>query len=107
MNKKFKKSLSQAAVLALTLIVNVAGNAGHGYYNHGGGGYYHGGGGYYHGGGYFGGGWGGPGVVIDVPFGGFYGPGYAGPGYVVPECEVVTVQICNQYNRCWLEKHCE
>lgn len=42
-------------------------------------------------------GWGGPGVVVTVPVA-------PAPRYYVRECE--TVQICNQYDECWLEREC-
>lgn len=89
-----------SALLVLMLLASTVCNAWHGGGNnyHGNGrGYYHGGEGYYRGGG----GWGGPNVVIGVPFGGYYGPEY----FAAPVCE--TVRICNQYNRCWLEQQCD
>lgn len=63
--------------------------------------HYHGGGygpGYY-GPGYPGGWWGGPNLVINVPI----VPVVPAVPYV-RECE--TVQICNQYDECWLERQC-
>ena len=77
-----KSNLSRAFVFVLVLLASAAGNA------------WHGDGGYYHGGG-----WGGPAVVIDVPLGGYYSP-----NYYAPVCE--TVQVCNQYNHCWLQQEC-
>jgi len=61
---------------------------------HGHGGY---GPGYYDRGGfYFGGGWGGPNVIINVPVQPYYAP---------PLCE--TVQVCDNYtDQCWLEQRC-
>jgi hypothetical protein len=66
------------------------------YHSHDGG-YGHGSGGYYDRGGfYFGGGWGGPNVVINVPVQPYYAP---------PICE--TVQVCDNYrDECWLEQRC-
>lgn len=66
--------------------------------------HYHGGGGGYPGPGYYGPGyypgWGGPNVIINVPI-------VPTPPPVVPyvrECE--TVEICNEYDECWLERQC-
>lgn len=68
-------------------------------YYHGGGGergYYRGGSSYYRGGdrSYYRGGWGGPSVVIGVPFGGIY---YAPPVYPV-SCDIV--EECYSDNTC-------
>lgn len=74
-------------------------NAWHG---HGGAGYYNGhehghGGAYYperraYPGYYYG--WSGPNIVINVPTRPYY----------VPRCE--TVEVCNSFDQCWLERHC-
>jgi uncharacterized membrane protein len=59
-------------------------------HNHG-----HGNGGYYDRGGfYFGGGWGGPNVIINVPVERYYSP----------VCE--NVEVCDSYGECWLERYC-
>ncbi|KTD35850.1 hypothetical protein Lnau_0834 [Legionella nautarum] len=64
---------------------------GHEHYH--GGGYGYGWGGY--GGGYsYGGGWGGPNIVINVPTRRYY----------APLCE--KVEVCNSYGECWLETYC-
>ena len=63
--------------------------------------HYHGGGGWGYGGpGYYGPGWGGPNVIINVPI---LPP--PPPRVYVRECE--TVQICNEYDECWLERQCQ
>lgn len=65
--------------------------------------YYHGGGPGYYRPGYYGPGfypgWGGPNVIINVPV-----VPSPPPVPYVRECE--TVQICNEYDECWLEKQC-
>jgi len=72
------------------------GGGGNGYYRGGGGnGYYRGGGGYYRGGG-----WGGPAVVIGVPFGGVY---YAPPAYPI-SCSIV--QECYPDHTCTESEVC-
>lgn len=64
--------------------------------------HYHGGG--YYGPGYYGPGfypgWGGPNVIINVPI----VPVAPRIPYYVRECE--TVEICNEYDECWLERQC-
>lgn len=57
-----------------------------------GGGYGYAGG--YGGGFYYGGGWGGPNIIINVPVERRY----------VPQCE--NVEVCDQYDQCWLEQYC-
>ena len=96
MNKNRQTRLSQSVLLALSLITCTASNAWHGN-----GAYYHGHGGYHHGGGYYGhhhGSWGfgGPNVIINVPPNIYYSR---------PYCE--TIRVCNPYNECWFEKHCD
>ncbi len=59
--------------------------------------HYHGGGWGYGGPGYYPG-WGGPNVIINVPI------IPAPPRVYVRECE--TVEICNEYDECWLERQC-
>ncbi|RUR09729.1 hypothetical protein [Legionella sp. km772] len=65
--------------------------------------HYHGGGWGYGGPGYYGPGygygWGGPNLIINVPI---VPP--PPPRVYVRECE--TVQICNEYDECWLERQC-
>ena len=56
---------------------------------------YPGPGGYY-GPGYYPG-WGGPNVIINVPV-------LPRAPYYVPECE--RVEVCNQYDECWIERYC-
>jgi hypothetical protein len=62
-------------------------------------------GGYYEGPGYYGPGvypgWGGPNVIINVPI----IPSRHRPPYYVRECE--TVEVCNDYDECWLERRCD
>jgi hypothetical protein len=61
---------------------------------------------HYHGGGYGPGyygpgvypGWGGPNIIINVPV------IPAPPPYYVRECE--TVEVCDDYDECWLERRC-
>ncbi len=59
---------------------------------------------YYHGGGYYGPGfypgWGGPNVIINVPI----VPVAPPPIYYAPACE--TVEVCDQFDECWLERRC-
>lgn len=43
--------------------------------------------------------WGGPNVIINVPV-----VPVAPPVPYVRECE--TVELCNQYDECWLERQC-
>lgn len=98
-----KKLFLVPGLLCTSILCHAHG--GHGGY-HGGGGYYHGGGGYYHhGGGYYhGGGWGGPNIVIGVPYGGYYGPRYYGPAY--PVCSMI--RTCDQYGEdCYMQEVCE
>lgn len=69
--------------------------------------HYHAGGGYWRGhGGYYGygpgpgfyPGWGGPNIIINVP---------AGPPPPLPyvrRCE--DVEVCNQFDQCWIERQC-
>lgn len=75
--------------------VSVVGWQGGNYHGHGGG-YGYGRGGYYDRGGLFFG-WGGPNVIINVPAERYYAP----PPVV---CE--TVEVCNRYDECWLERQC-
>lgn len=89
-------SASQSAPL-----INVGWGPTH--YHGGGGGYGPGPGGYYNRGGfYFGGGWIGPNVVINVPV-----ERYAAPveRYYVRECD--NVEVCDSYGQCWLERYCD
>lgn len=66
-----------------------------------GGGYYPGPGPYYDRGGfYFGGGWGGPNVIINVPV-----ETYNPPQYYVRQCD--NVEVCDPYGRCWIERYCD
>ncbi len=62
--------------------------------------HYHGGGWGYYGPGFYPG-WGGPNVIINVPV----VPPPPQVPYYIRECE--TVQICNEYDECWLEKRCD
>ena len=66
--------------------------------------HYHGGGWGYNGPGYYGPGgypgWGGPNVIINVPI----IPVVPRAPYYVRECE--TVELCNEYDECWLERRC-
>ncbi|PJD94871.1 MAG: hypothetical protein CK426_01340 [Legionella sp.] len=59
---------------------------------------------YYHGGPWGGPGvypgWGGPNVIINVPL---IPPAPRTP-YYVRECE--TVEVCNQFDECWIERQC-
>lgn len=48
-------------------------------------------------------GWGGPNVIINVPIIPIV-PVVPRAPYYVRECE--TVEICNEYNECWLERQC-
>lgn len=54
--------------------------------------------GYYDQGGYYGGGWLGPNVVINVPVQRYR-------RYYAPLCE--NVEVCDVYGECWLERYCE
>lgn len=80
--------------------VNVVGWGGH-HHPHGGYGpgpgpgpspYWGGGGGFY-----FGGGWAGPNVVINIP---------AEPYYAPPPPVCQTVEVCDPYDECWIERQC-
>lgn len=86
--------------LFLATLMSLTGNAWAWNHYHGGGG---GGWGYrgpgYYGPGYYPG-WGGPNVIINVPI----APVPPPPVPYVRECE--TVQICNEYDECWLERQC-
>ena len=105
---QFKSKITRILVFALSLLstvsmtsygggVSVVGYGGN-YHGHGGGyGYGYGGGRYYDRGGFFFG-WGGPNVIINVPAERYYVP----PPPVV--CE--TVEVCNPYDECWLERQC-
>lgn len=61
--------------------------------------YHHGGGGYYGPGFYPG--WGGPNVIINVPIVPVTPPPMS---YYAPACE--TVEVCDQFDECWLERRC-
>ena len=89
MSMLFAASVCQAGV-------NVVGWGGGPVHYHGGG---HGPGPYYGGGGGFdfGGGWGGPNLVINVPV--------APPRYYVRNCE--NMEVCDEYGQCWLERYCD
>lgn len=67
------------------------------YHGHGGPGFY--GPGPYVGPGFYPG-WGGPNVIINVPI----APVVPQTPYYVRECD--NVEVCNQYDECWLERHC-
>lgn len=90
-------------ILSLGLVSTVWGGGTH--YHGGGATHYHGGGGYgpgpgrYYdrGGFYFGGGWGWPNVVINVPV--------ERPRYYVRNCE--NMEVCDSYGQCWLERYCD
>ncbi len=64
----------------------------HGGYGYGPGPYWGGGGGFF-----FGGGWAGPNVVINVP---------AEPYYAPPPPVCRTVEVCDPYDECWIERQC-
>ncbi len=91
MSMLFAASVCQAGVN----VVNAGWGGGPVHY-HGGG---YGPGPYYGGGGgiYFGGGWGGPNLVINVPA--------APPRYYVRNCE--NMEVCDEYGQCWLERYCD
>lgn len=76
--------------------VSVVGWGGH-YHPHGGygpGPYWGGGGGFFFGGG----GWAGPNVVINIPAEPYYAPPPP------PVCR--TVEVCDPYDECWIERQC-
>ena len=92
-----EKKVVAVLVFCLGLLICTISNAGpYGYNNHGhhGGGYYNNG--QYHDRGYYNPGfaWGGPNIIINVP----------ARRYYEPVCE--TVEECNSYGECWLQRYC-
>lgn len=101
MNMLFHRNLLSGLALASGLLLSTSSNAG---YIGVGGGFYGGGPGVevYNWGGprggyWYGGGWYGPNVVINVP--------PPAPRYYVPLCE--NMEVCDSYGECWIERYCE
>ena len=96
----YKNKLFALVFICLGTLISLNCNAWTHY--HGGGGGWGYGRGYYgpgYGPGYYPG-WGGPNVIINVPI----IPTPPPLPYYGRECE--TVQICNEYDECWLERQC-
>lgn len=93
-----KNKVLLMAFCCLTGFMSLNGYAGGWNHYHGGGWGYRGPGPGYYGPGYYPG-WGGPNVIINVPI-----VPTPPPLPYVRECE--TVQICNEYDECWLERQC-
>ncbi len=90
----YKNKIFAGILIGLGTFISLNCNA----WNH-----YHGGG-WGYGPGYYGPGvypgWGGPNVIINVPI----IPTPPRVPYYVRDCE--TVEICNEYDECWLERQC-
>lgn len=86
-------------VFVFSMIVSISAHAMNNEHHHGDGAWGHQGYGGYVGPGYYPG-WGGPNVIINVPV----LPLAPRAPYYVRECE--TVEVCNQFDECWLERRC-
>ena len=99
--KQFNRTVLSLAAFLISVFLSVSAHAWGNVHHHGGGGWGYGPGpgpGYYGPGFYPG--WGGPNLIINVPV----QPIVPRQPYYVRECE--TVEICNQYDECWLERQC-
>lgn len=104
MNQNFTNKIRYTSLFFLSLLASTTCEAWHG---HGdgwnGNRHYHGNargpyydrGGYYEGGYYPRGGWAGPNIIINVP----------AERYYAPECQ--TVEECNSFGECWLQRYCD